>query len=213
MEKLILLIFAVILLVNNINSQTDGSGFRKKFVVGLKIGANYSNVFDVKDNEFKTSPKIGFVSGAFVAVPVSKLIGFQPEILISQKGFHATGMILGNTYKFTRKTTYIDIPLLFTFKPKRLLTVLAGPMYSYLAIQQDIFIDATSTNEQQQVFKNDNFRKNVFCLSGGVDINLGHFVVGTRVGWDLLKNSKDGTSMTPQYKNNWFQLTLGYRSL
>ena len=45
---------------------------------------------------------------------------------------------------------------------------------------------------------------------GGFDINVSHFVISGRAGWDLISNEGDGTSSDPNYKNHWFQLTVGY---
>ena len=137
-------------------------------------------------------------------------MGIQPEVLVSQKGFQASGMILGSKYNFTRTTTYIDIPIQVAFKPSEFFTLLAGPQYSYLINQRDVFQNATTSIAQEQEFENDNIRKNIFGVVGGLDINLKHITLGSRIGWDVQNNKGDGTSTTPRYKNVWFQGTVGY---
>jgi hypothetical protein len=77
--------------------------------------------------------------------------------------------------------------------------------------QKDVFVNGSTSIEQEQVFENDNIRKNTFCFVGGGDINLKHVVLSVRVGWDLIKNNGDGTSDTPRYKNVWYQGTIGYK--
>jgi hypothetical protein len=185
--------------------------YSEKFTFGVKGGLNLSNVYDTKGEQFDADAKFGFVAGAFMSIPLGKVIGVQPEILISQKGFQATGVLLGAPYSFTRTTTYIDVPLLFAVKPFELLTLLAGPQYSYLQIQKDVFGSATTSVDQETQFKNDNIRKNTLCFTGGADLNLDHVVVGARLGWDLFNNNGDGTSTTPRYKNVWYQGTIGFR--
>lgn len=209
MKKIILIIGAVTTMANFSSAQeTD---LRERLLFGLKAGVNYSNVYDSQGEEFQADPKLGVAAGAFVAIPIGKYLGIQPEVLYSQKGFKATGRILGGTYEFTRTTNFIDIPLLVSFKPSEFLTLLAGPQYSYLIKQSDVFANASTSILQEQEFENDNIRKNILCLTGGVDLTLKHIVLGARVGWDIQNNNGDGTSTTPRYKNVWYQATVGYR--
>ncbi len=196
---------------NQIIAQEGDTDFREKLNFGLKGGLNYSNVYDSEGEAFRADPKLGFAGGAFLAIPIGRNFGVQPEVLISQKGFRATGRILGGTYSFTRTTTYLDVPLLFSIKPVEFITLQVGPQYSYLIKQNDVFTNASTSIEQEQEFVNDNIRKNTLCFIGEADINLKHVVLGARAGWDILNNNGDGTSTTPRYKNVWYQATIGYR--
>jgi hypothetical protein len=183
---------------------------REKLQFGIKAGLNYSNVYDEEGEEFRADPKFGLAAGISLAIPFGKYLGVQPEALISQKGFRGHGTMLGNEYTFTRTTTYLDIPLQVAFKPSEFFTLFAGPQYSYLLNQRDVFTNSSSSYVQEKEFDNDNIRKNVFGVVGGLDINLKHITLGTRVGCDLQNNHGDGTSNTPRYKNVWFQGTIGY---
>lgn len=211
MKKIILVLISVIFLVNYSFAQENNTDFRDRLQLGLKIGANYSNVYDTKGEEFHSDAKFGLATGFFLAIPIGKYLGIQPEILFSQKGFHAKGIILSNSYDLTRTTSYLDVPLLFSLKPSEFLTLLAGPQYSYLLKQKDVFSNAATSIEQEQEFDNDNIRKNTLCVLSGIDINLNHVLVALRVGWDIQNNNENGTSTTPRYKNVWYQATLGYR--
>lgn len=213
MKNFILAIIAVTCIANiSIAQENDNeTDFREQLQFGGKIGANYSNVYDTRGEEFKADPKFGLAFGGFVSIPLGKYIGLQPEILFSQKGFQATGIILGSTYKITRTTSYIDVPLFFSIKPSEFITVMAGPQFSYLIKQKDSFTSSPTSFDQEQEFKNDNIRKNTLCFVFGGDINLKHFVLGARVGWDIQNNLGDGTSTTPRYKNVWYQATFGYK--
>jgi len=210
MKKQSVLVLAMFAIVNMAFAQ-GRFDYSEKLTFGVKGGLNLSNVYDTKGEQFDADAKFGFVAGAFMSIPLGKVVGVQPEILISQKGFQATGVLLGAPYSFTRTTTYIDVPLLFAVKPFELLTLLAGPQYSYLQIQKDVFGSATTSVDQETQFKNDNIRKNTLCFTGGADLNLDHVVVGARLGWDLFNNNGDGTSTTPRYKNVWYQGTIGFR--
>jgi hypothetical protein len=211
MKKVILMIAFVTLVVTNSKAQTTTADNREALSFGLKVGANYSNVYDSESQNFVADAKFGFAAGGFVSIPFGRYIGIQPEVLFSQKGFKSSGTYLGSTYSMTRTTNYIDVPLLFALKPIKEVTVLFGPQFSYLMKQKDDFTDGNISSTQQQDFNNDNVRKNTFCLTGGLDFNMNNFVLGLRTGWDVKNNDGDGNSTTPRYKNMWHQLTVGYK--
>lgn len=204
MKRIILMAMAVFSIAYNTTAQ-DQVAF------GFKIGTNYSNVYDSEGEDFEADSKFGFATGMFLSIPVGKYLGFQPEILFSQKGFKGTGRMLGSGYDLTRTTNYIDLPMLVAVRPIESFTLLAGPQFSYLMRQKDEFTSSTTNFQQEEEFDNDNLRKNTLCFIGGFDINLEHTVLGARVGWDLSNNNGNGTSSTPRYKNVWAQATIGYR--
>lgn len=211
--KKLMMIALISLTCLNIAAAQEGSNDtdnREKFQVGFKAGLNYSNVYDAKGEQFTADAKFGLAAGAVMAIPFQKYLGLQPEVLISQKGFKASGVMNGSTYYFTRTTTYIDIPLQFVLKPSEFISLLAGPQFSYLINQRDDFTNTATSYQQEQQFQQDNIRKNIFGFVGGIDINLRHIILGARAGCDLQNNNGDGTSSTPRYKNAWFQGTIGY---
>ena len=213
MKKVFLVIAIMSFMASNTNGQNSSADARNKFQFGLKVGSNYSNIYDSEGKEFNAENKFGLAGGVFLAIPIGKFLGIQPEVLFSQKGYKQTGSFLGNNYELTRTTDYIDIPLLLSIKPVNFMTIQVGPQYSYLMKQKDVFTNSLTTIEQQNEFKNDNIRKNTLCFVGGVDINIKRVVIGTRAGWDVQNNNGDGTSANPRYKNAWVQATLGIRIL
>lgn len=184
---------------------------REDFILGIKAGINGSNVWDEQGQDFRANPKVGFVGGAFLSIPIGKYIGVQPEVLYSQKGFQASGTLLGSTYSFTRTTGYIDVPVMLQVKVTPAVTLLGGPIYAYLVNQNTTYQYGSNYVEQQQQFQNDNIRKNIFGAQLGADIIVSPFVISGRAGWDLQNNNGDGSSSTPRYRNQWLQLTLGYQ--
>lgn len=189
-------------------STTDN---REKMSFGLKLGTNYSNVYDSDNEDFVADSKFGFAAGAFVVIPFGTFIGIQPEILYSQKGFKSSGTYFGSTYEMTRTTNFIDVPVLFAVKPIEQVTLLFGPQFSYLMQQKDEFTGGNISSTQQQEFDNDDITKNILGLTGGADINVDNLVLGLRAGWDIKTNEGDGNSSTPRYKNMWYQATVGYK--
>lgn len=210
MKKIILMAVAFTFMMVSAQAQDSVSDNRSKLKFGLKIGGNYSNVYDTEGNSFDSDPKFGVVLGGFASIPLGKSLGLQPEVLFSQKGFKATGVLLGSTYDLTRTTNYLDIPLLISIKPIPNLSLLIGPEYSYLLSVKNEFKNGSTTILQEQEFDNDNIRKNTLGFLVGADINIDKLVISGRLGWDLVNNNGDGTSTTPRYKNAWYQFTLGY---
>jgi len=211
MKRQITMITTALILAGNAIAQSDRTDAREAFAIGAKIGANYANVYDSQGEDFEADAKLGFAGGAFLTIPIGMYLGIQPEVLFSQKGFTASGSFLGGGYKVTRTTNYLDIPVFFMFKPSEFITLVAGPQFSYLIKQSDVFANATTSIEQEQEFENDDIRNNTLCFIGGVDINLRNIVIGARAGWDLQSNRSDGASTTPRYKNSWLQATIAYR--
>jgi hypothetical protein len=211
MKKNFFAILALILMANTMNAQDAASSSSDQIHIGLKVGGNYSNIYDSQGEKYNADGKIGFATGAFVSIPIGKYLGIQPEILFSQKGFTATSSVLGADVKLTRTTNYIDVPVFLAIKPSEMITLLVGPQYSYLMKQNDKFTNPITNIETNTDFNTDNIRKNTFCLVGGVDINMSNIVFGARVGMDMYNNNGDGTSTTPRYKNVWAQATVGFR--
>ena len=211
MKRILVLFVALGFITLFGRAQETDNDLRSNLMVGIKMGLNLSNVYDSKDQTFSSNPKFGLAAGGFISVPFTKLIGLQPELLFSQKGFQTTGNFLGGHYTLTRTSNFIDIPILLAIKPTSQITILAGPQYSYLVKETDVFTNSTISITDEQQFNNNNIRRNTFCFLGGMDVTLSHLVIGGRVGWDILDNNGDGTSTTPRYKNVWYQATVGYR--
>ncbi len=212
MKKTIIIITTLVTSLVSIGKAQDATpDVREKLAFGLKAGVNRSNVYDATGQNFIANAKIGFAGGAFVGIPIGKYLGIQPEALISQKGYKSSGSLLGFIYSDTRTTTYLDIPLQLQFKPFEFLTVLGGVQYSYLLHQNDVYAFGANSTAQDQEFKNDNARKNIFGAVVGADITIDHFVFSAKACWDLQNNAGNGSSYTPRYKNVWLQATVGFR--
>ena len=219
MKKTILTIFAITVFttlqaqqtVDARSTNTSDTDTRENFILGAKLGANLSNVYDSEGEDFVADAKLGFVAGGFVTIPLTKLFAIQPEVLYSQKGFKGSGSLFGSSYSYKRTTDYLDVPIFLAFRPIEYLSILVGPQFSYLLSEKNEFNSSVVNQTQEEAFNNDNIRKNTFSLIGGVDVNIDKIVIGARAGWDLKENKGDGTSDTPRYKNYWYQLTLGYK--
>lgn len=204
------MIFAILLMsLGTLTAQIEDK--RDQLTFCVKAGINISNVWDEKGQDFVADRKIGAVGGVFLSVPIGKYIGIQPEVLFSQKGFKGGGKLLGYSYSFTRTTSYLDVPILFQFKPIQYFTFLIGPQFSYLFKEKNVYTFGTNSTEQAQEFSNEDIRNNILGFIVGADFNISSLVVSARAGWDFQTNNKNGTSTTPRYKNQLLQLTVGFR--
>lgn len=210
MKKVSLIVLLALVLQSVIYGQASNEDIRTRMTLGLRVGANLSNVYDESGEEFVADPKIGLVAGGYLSIPIGKFLGVQPGVYYSQKGFEGSGKLLGSPYEVKRTSSFLDVPLLLEIKPVGLITIVAGPQFSYLLKQKDEFKTDLGTVEQVEEFENDDIRKNIMGITGGVDVNLNNLVIGVRAAWDVQKNGKDGAS-TPRYKNVLYQATLGFR--
>jgi hypothetical protein len=121
---------------------------RELLSFGLKAGLkNLSNVCDSKGEDFVADPKYEVAGGAFVSLSLGKYLGFQPELMISQKGYKGSGSLLGFTYSNMRTTTFHDVPLLVQFKPIKYLSILAEPQLSYLLKEKNLYTFGSNSTE------------------------------------------------------------------
>lgn len=199
------------LTIGTISAQDKAADKRDQLVFGIKAGMNVSNVWDEQGADFVADPKLGAVGGVFLAVPIGKYFGVQPEVLFSQKSFKGGGVLLGFPYSFTRTTSYLDVPILVQFKPIEYFTLLAGPQFSYLLNEKNVYTFGSNSSEQEQAFSNEDVRNNILGFVVGADVTVKAFVLSARAGWDFQNNNKNGVSTTPRYKNQFLQLTIGFR--
>ncbi|WP_310394866.1 porin family protein [Hymenobacter sp.] len=107
--------------------------------LGLRAGANYSNLAGNVKNQDTYNNKAGFLGGVLLNVPVTSdgFFSVQPEVLYSQKGFENkptefTGL-LGAKQKREGNVNYnyLDVPVLLKVNAGGFVAE-AGPQYSYL---------------------------------------------------------------------------------
>jgi len=211
MYKFLIGVVAIAGIGTAVYSQNTVTDSREAVTGGVRAGINFSNVWDEEGEDFAADGKFGFAGGVFVGIPIGKYLGIQPELLISQKGFQGSGTLFNSPYSYTKTTTFLDIPVQVQLKPSPYLTILLGPQFSYLLQENNTYSFNGDTAEQEEEFENDNIRRNILGFVTGVDVNINHFVLSGRVCWDLQHNKGDGTSTTPRYRNQWVQMTIGFR--
>jgi hypothetical protein len=178
---------------------------------GLRAGVNFANIIKDGDNDFSTEIKPGFNAAAFLEIPVVTGFSVQPEVQFSQKGYKATGTVLGTPYDYRVTTNFVEVPLLAKFSPTQSFGIVVGPQFSFLTSTNTKFKTNNSVYENTVDQDNDNLRKNILGGVLGIEVASGGAVFALRYSLDFQTNNGDGTSSTPKYKNQVLGLSVGIR--
>ncbi|AMQ01181.1 hypothetical protein AY601_4334 [Pedobacter cryoconitis] len=177
---------------------------------GVKAGLNLSDIIKGDgNNNFDTKVKTGFNAGVTVEIPLIAGLAFTPEVLYSQKGYKLTSS-LG---EFRQTTSFIDVPILASFRLGSSFNIVAGPQVSFLLSTKNKFENGFGTVEQTNVERDsDRFKKS---LVGGLigfryDVN-DKFDIHGRYALDFQKNNENGTSSTPEFRNQVFSVGVGIK--
>jgi hypothetical protein len=182
MKKSILVIMVLILIPLFVQSQGIG--------IGIKAGANFANQA-IKDASTKSIT--GFLVGGYVNLNLTDKFGITPEVLFSSAGSK------WEDAKFN--TNYVAIPVMLRIMPIKLLSLEAGPQFSFLT---------KAKLEGVGDFK-DNLKSNDFGLAFGAGL---HLPMGLNVGARYIygfTNISDVSEHT--IKNRNFQLYVGWTLL
>lgn len=177
--------------------------------LGIKGGLNVSDIIKGDgDNNFDTKTKTGFYAGVTLDIPLIAGLAFTPEVLYSQKGYK---LEYSNT-EFTQTTNFIDVPILASFKLGSSFNIVAGPQVSFLLSTKNKFESAFGTVEQQIENDSDRYKKS---LVGGVigfryDVN-DKFDIHGRYALDFQKNNENGSTTTPEFRNQVFSVGVGVK--
>jgi len=176
---------------------------------GVKGGLNISDIIQGDgNNDFDTETKTGFNAGVTVEIPLIAGLQFTPELLYSQKGYKNTTSL--GTFKQT--TSFIDVPILASFRLGSSFNIVAGPQVSFLLNTKNKFENDFGSVEQTIDEESDRFKKS---LVGGVigfryDVN-DKFDIHARYALDFQKNNENGTTNTPEFRNQVYSIGVGVK--
>ncbi len=206
MKKLLIAAVAFLFMAAGVQAQSTDKLIR----VGVKGGLNYSNIIkDDGNNDFKSDYLVGYNAGVTLDIKLLPNLALTPELLYSTKGYKLT-----STFgKFTQTTHFIDLPILASIQLASGLNLVAGPQVSFLLSTNNKFENGFAVAEQKIVEdESDRFKKS---LLGGVigarfDVNSQFGIFG-RYALDFQKNNENGTTTTPEFKNQVFQAGVGIK--
>ncbi|WP_295712884.1 porin family protein [Mucilaginibacter sp.] len=182
----------------------DDDFYRVK--VGLTAGLNIANTIDAYDSNFSTDAIAAFNAGLTLEIPIVYPLSFAPEIMYSGKGYAA------NTQygRFTQRTNYIDVPLLLKVKLAPNFNFLVGPSINFLTSTSNKY--ETDFNTDYEHFYNN--RGDQTNVSGviGLSVDVARNVeLRARYNIDLTANHPDNDSYLPDYRNQVWQIGLGFK--
>ena len=199
--------------------------------LGLRAGANYSNLAGNIKNQDTYNNKIGFLGGVMLNVPVTSdgFFSVQPEVLYSQKGFdnkptEYTGLLGGKQKREgSVNYNYLDVPVLLKINASGFVFE-AGPQYSYLLSANDATKTTTTpalggsptTTESQNKRDVSGLNRNElgylagvgYQASNGLSLNLRY----TGAFNDFVKSDNNSyfNGDLKSARHSAFQLSLGY---
>ena len=206
MKKIFILAITLLSSAGIANAQSTD----KPIKFGVKAGANFSNIIkDDGNNSFKTDYLVGYHAGVTLDIKLLDNLAFTPEALYSTKGYKSTSSV----GEFTQTTHFIDIPILASIKLGGGLNLVAGPQVSFLMSTKNTFETGFGTAQQQIIEDDaDRFRKSLVGGVIGFRYDFSNKIgLNGRYALDFQKNNENGTSQTPEYKNQVFQVGLGLK--
>lgn len=149
------------------------TAYAQEFHLGAKAGANLGKLDGVA---YSQGFNLGYQLGGFVEYDFNDKWGLQGEVLFSQ-----TNTKFRDSYqsvwdeKFEKKKTlnYVSVPLLFKYNPNGLISLHAGPQFSFLANKND-----STWENGKKLFKDTDF-----SLVTGAEVNLGPLFAYGRYVW------------------------------
>jgi hypothetical protein len=179
MKKSVLIL--LVLLAAPVFTNAQGIG------IGIKAGANFADQ-DVEDIDIKTVTD--FHIGAYVNLNLSEKFGITPEVLYTAYGTKWEDVKVDYDY--------IAIPVMFRFKPISLLSIEAGPQFSFLTKAE---VDGVGDVKDQ-------LKTNDFGLAFGAGL---HLPMGFNAGARYVLGFTDISDVSGStIKNRTFQLYAGW---
>ncbi|MCW8982379.1 MAG: PorT family protein [Altibacter sp.] len=158
--------------------------------LGIKAGANFSNITDASGLKNKT----GFVVGAFAGAKFGDKIGLQADLLYSQQGAEFDGGEID--------LNYVNVPVVLKYYVTESLQIHAGPQFGFV-------VDDNVTEVFNNIAESESFD-----LTGVVGAGF-EFPFGIRVDGRYNFGLTDiiNTDGTKNGKNSVVTLSVGYSFL
>ena len=206
MKKLIIL--PALLLTLGLASQSQAQSVKPRF--GIKAGSNLTSIgqFESGGTNYNSDYVFGFKGGVFADLPFTSSFGLMPQVLYSQKGGKVAATVGSNTGEIKVRTDYIDVPILFAFKPSPEITLTAGPQMSFLLSQStNISVNNTAS---PAITDTKDFRKSIVGGNVGIAYNFNSMVsLGANYMFDFQSMANDNAGQS-NARNQGFGLALGY---
>ena len=174
---------------------------------GVKGGLSWTNLRGEGEDVDDKDMRLGFHGGVFGRVSPSEHLGFQAELLYSQKGTTVIydGLI---DQEATFKLSYIELPVLVAIGIGEVIEVHAGVYAAYL-VSSKVSTEGDLGSDADELDR-DNFQGADYGLLLGGGVNLGPAQIGLRYvhGLAELAASDNAKYLLGDSRNSAFQLYL-----
>jgi len=201
-------------LVNVVDAQQQQTSIEYVLTpkLGLKGGANFANFYI--DNVQSDNLKVGVNAGLFLKIPIVRGLSIQPEVLYSNKGVKSrySNIIQGSgEYRFN--LNYMEVPLLLVFNVTRNLSFSAGGYAAYLLSANVKDVNNNGTIAGATKLNTDNFHRNDYGLTGGINLDIEKLTLGVRYDYGLQAVGQSGSlsgDLTRDSKNSVATIYFGF---
>lgn len=193
MKKLALVLCAGLSLATAANAQS--------IQLGLKAGANFSNVSGNGTQGVSTSSLIGFNGGAYLGIGFTDNLFIQPELVYSAQGFKESQ----SGYSATQDENYFNIPVLVKYKLPVGLYFQTGPQVGIL-LSAKAKESGVSVSDKQY-YKSTDF---AWVVGAGFQIPATQLSIDVRYNIGLANVADNSTAGSGTVKNGVFQVGLMY---
>ncbi|MFD2939147.1 porin family protein [Flavobacterium notoginsengisoli] len=165
--------------------------------IGAKAGANLSKL---DGQAFDDKFEFGYQLGGFVYFNLTDFVGVQGEVLFNQTNTKVSDDyrdVFDNAFKKNKTLNYVSVPVLLRLNSEGLITILAGPQFSFLANNDDSFV-----KNGKKLFK-----KTDFSAVAGAEINIRPLTIYARYVWGFSDISDFGNKANSEQ----FQAGLSLR--
>jgi len=172
------------------------------FQFGIKGGAN---IVQEQGRSFDQGFRFGYSLGGFATIKINKTWGIQPELLWNEYSTRTADIPnqvytdLGTNQNIS--LNYLSAPVLLSFSPTKIISLLAGPQFGILINQNESV--AQNTKEA--------FKKGDLSIVAGAQLNLGWVKLGARYYKQL--NNTDNLGNVDTWTTQGFQAYVGVRIL
>lgn len=165
--------------------------------LGIKGGANFSNINTDEGDGVDVNSKTGYHAGIYGLIKVAN-IGIQPEVLYSRKGATIKESLGGISDEYDQDLMYLDIPVMLKFYLPLGLNLQAGPQFGMLLSAE------SDGDDVKDAYKNADISA---AIGAGWDAPFGlRFTARYLLGL----NDIDDSGLDVDQKNRMFQVSIGY---
>lgn len=193
LRSIIVLMF-LFLMINNI---ARGQSFKAAVLAGI-------NSSQVSGDELSGFNKVGLFIGGSAILPVSEKSLVEMELLFIQKGSKTPTPKDGAANYFYRMSlNYLEVPLIYTFRPVKYVSVHAGPTFGVL-------VGSKEEDNAGELTGQIPFQKTELGIDGGLSVYFSeHLSLTMRLSTSLLPIRKTGAN-TPLFESGQYNSGLAF---